>query len=256
MTPDAELAAYQRQIADLNAELEQTNRGLIALYAELEEARQAAERLAATEAELAAVRAEHELLAERDRMARDLHDRVIQRIFAAGMTLQTAAKLARSPQASARIEAVIGDLDTSIDEIRETIFELRHRQRAVPPSIRAGIFAVVAETEPNLGFAPALTFDGLVDSVPDHLSGHLLAVLREALSNVVRHAEASSVSVTIRVGPELELTVTDDGRGMGSVTRSSGVRNMRERAEELGGTFRLVSEPGAGTTLAWCVPAG
>lgn len=207
----------------------------------------------AAEAELAATRAERALLAERDRMARDLHDRVIQRIFAAGISLQTAVRLARNPRAAERIEGVISDLDTTITELRETIFTLRH---GIRPSagLRDQIIALTEEAAPALGFTPAVSFSGAPDSVPPEVAEHVLAVCREALSNVARHAGATTATVTLGIGGEVALEVTDNGRGLGAPARSSGLRNMRERAEMLGGTFRISGEPGAGTRLQWRVP--
>ena len=207
----------------------------------------------AADAELAAARAERDLIAERDRMARDLHDRVIQRIFAAGMSLQTAASVARNPQAAARIETAIADLDTSIVELRETIFTLRHGPRD-RPTLHKTITMLASQVSPALGFTPAVSFHGPEDIVPDDVAANLLAVCREALSNIARHAAATSAAVTLTAGPDLILEVTDNGRGIGDPTRSSGLRTMRERAELLGGTFGIVSQPGAGTRLEWRVP--
>lgn len=205
------------------------------------------------EADLAAARAEATLLAERDRMARDLHDRVIQRIFAAGMTLQTAASMARNPQAAVRIETVVGDLDTAIDELRETIFTLRHGTRP-GTGLREQVAALAEQAAPALGFSPEVSFDGKPADIPDEVAQHVLAVCREALSNIARHAGASRAALSLSAGGEVLLTVSDNGRGIGDTTRSSGLRNMRERAEMLGGTFRVVSQPGAGTSLEWRVP--
>lgn len=209
----------------------------------------------AAEAELAAARAEQTVLAERDRMARDLHDRVIQRIFAAGMSLEAAASLARNPAAATRIQAVIRDLDTSIDELRETIFMLRHGTRP-NAGLRDGIIALADAAAPVLGFSPEVRFDGPADGIPAQTAEHILAVCREALSNIARHAEASAAAITLSVGSEILLTVSDDGRGLGEITRSSGLRNMGERAELLGGAFAVTSQPGPGTRLEWRVPAG
>lgn len=214
--------------------------------------------LLAAEAELAAARAEQQVLAERDRMARDLHDRVIQRVFAAGMSLHTAARTARNPDAATRIETVIGDLDTAIDEIRETIFTLRRPARQAV-SLRDEILTLATDAAIPLGFTPAVTFDGPADGIPGDVSAHLLAVCREALSNIARHAHATAATVTVSTGAgtpgsEVLLQVADNGRGLGDTTRSSGLRNMRERAEMLGGGFQITSEPGGGTRLEWRVP--
>lgn len=207
----------------------------------------------AAEAELAAARAEQTVLAERDRMARDLHDRVIQRIFAAGMSLEAAASLARNPAAATRIQNVIRDLDTSIDELRETIFMLRHGTRP-NVGLRDGIVALAGAAAPVLGFSPEVRFDGPTDEIPPQTAEHILAVCREALSNIARHAGASAAAITLSADSEILLTVSDNGRGLGEITRSSGLRNMGERAELLGGTFTATSQPGSGTRLEWRAP--
>lgn len=205
------------------------------------------------EAELAAARAEQEVLAERDRMARDLHDRVIQRIFAAGMALQSTATVASQPEVSARIDAIIGELDISIEEIREAIFTLR-RARREPVSLPAQVLLLMSETTAALGFSPEVSLDGPLSDVPDDVCTQLLPVIREALTNIARHADASAASVTLSAGPELVLRISDNGRGLGDITRMSGLRNMRERAQILDGTFEVTSDPGAGTRLVWRVP--
>lgn len=205
------------------------------------------------EAELAAARAGQDVLAERDRMARDLRDRVIQRVFAAGLSLQTAASLCDSPQVSSRIQAAIGELDASIDEIRKAIFTLRHG-RGERPGLRAQVLALVTEAARALGFTPVVSLDGPVDSVPLEVADQLLAVLRESLSNVARHARASAATVALSADGELLLSVTDNGRGMGPVTRRSGLDNMQERARVLGGTCNVASEQGAWTQVEWRVP--
>ncbi len=206
-----------------------------------------------TEAELAEARAQQEVLAERDRMARDLHDSVIQRLFAAGMALQGTAGLRSGAEVAARVDAVVQELDISIKEIREAIFTLRAGPRA-PASLRAQILELAAGAERTLGFAPAVSFDGAVGSVRPDVVAQVVAVVREALSNVARHAGASAAEITLTAGADLLLAVSDNGRGMGAVSRSSGLRNMRERALLLGGSFEVISEPGAGTRLHWRVP--
>jgi two-component system, NarL family, sensor histidine kinase DevS len=206
-----------------------------------------------TEAELAAARARQEVQDDRDRIARDLHDRVIGRVFAAGMSLQGIASLAGRPELTARIEDVIRELDLSISEVREAIFAL-HRRHTEPAGLRAQVLAVVSDSAAVLGFRPRCSFDGPVDDTPDDVAGQLVPVIREALSNIGRHAHASAAAVRLAAGPGLVLQVSDNGRGMGQTTRSSGLRNMRERAEILGGTFSITSAPGAGTTLEWRIP--
>jgi signal transduction histidine kinase len=207
-----------------------------------------------TEAELAAARITREVLADRDRMARDLHDRVIQRIFGAALTLQGAASLAGHPGMAVRIEAVIHELDLSIEEIRSAIFTLQRGPQS-PASLRAEILDLVANAAQALGFAPTASFSGPVDTVvPDEVAAQVLAVAREALSNIARHAHASAAEITLSADRELVLEVTDNGRGMGGTTRRSGLRNLRDRAAALGGTFDLSGAANAGTTLVWRVP--
>jgi len=210
----------------------------------------------AAEAELAVARAQQDVLAERDRVARGLHDRVIQRVSAAGMSLQTAVGIARNPQASARIEEVIGDLDGVIEEIRRAIFALRHPVRQ-PSGLRNKILALAEEASPALGFTPALIFEGQADDIPDQIAGQVLAVCREALSNIARHARASAVTITLSTRSGVLLRITDNGRGLSGIAQASGrLRGMRERAEALGGTLLAASEPGAWTQLEWRVPLG
>ena len=207
----------------------------------------------AAQAELAAARAERAVLAERDRMARDLHDRVIQRIFAAGMALQTAARLSRSAEATARITAIVGDLDTAIDELRETIFALRRHSRP-DAGLRHSLVSVTEEAAPLLGFSPEVSVAGPADEVPEGTAAQVIAVCREALTNVARHAGASAATVTLSVGADVVLIVRDNGRGAGEPAGIGGLSNMRERAEMRGGTFRVSGPPGSGTTLEWRVP--
>ncbi|QWF77975.1 sensor histidine kinase [Amycolatopsis sp. CA-230715] len=240
----AELAAAHQRIADLTEELDTTNRGIIALHTELEAARDAEARAWARNA----------VLAERDRIARDLHDQVIQRVFSAGLILQGSAALIRNPRAAERVRTVIGELDATVRDLRTAIFGLHdHPQEAV--SLRIQLADLIAEADDNLGFSPTVSFAGPIDAaVPDHIAADLLAVTREALSNLARHAHATKAELSLAVGDELVLRVSDNGRGLGTTTRSSGLRNMRERAQIHDGGFSITSEPGAGTRLEWRVP--
>ncbi|MFI6400612.1 PAS domain S-box protein [Streptomyces sp. NPDC050548] len=209
----------------------------------------------AAQAELAAARADREVMAERDRIARDLHDMVIQRVFGAGLALQSITARITHPDTSSRIHKVIDELDATIRELRGTIFELgQPAQKAA--SLRAQVLDETATAQDRLGFAPAVEFDGPVDAaLPDTTAAHLLAALREALSNVARHAHATAVRVTVRAGDELLLEVTDNGRGIDpAVTRSSGLTNLRRRAEKLGGTFEVAGRAEGGTRLRWRIP--
>jgi PAS domain S-box-containing protein len=209
----------------------------------------------AAQAELAAARADREVMAERDRIARDLHDMVIQRVFGAGLALQSITARITRPDTPARINKVIGELDATIRELRGTIFDLnRPTQRAA--SLRAQVLDETTTAQDRLGFAPAVEFVGPVDAaLPDATTAHLLAVLREALSNVARHAHASAAWVAVHAADELLLEVTDNGRGIDpAVTRSSGLTNLRRRAEKLGGTFEATGRSEGGTRLRWSIP--
>lgn len=207
----------------------------------------------AIQAELAVARAESEVLAERDRIARDLHDTVIQRVFGAGLALQSAVSQVIRPAVADRINSVIGDLDATIKELRGAIFDLHHSpQRAARLGVRLVDLATSAQR--GLGFEPVITLTGPVDTVPDVIGTHVLAVAQEALSNIIRHAYASAAEIALDVGTELVLQVTDNGRGLGPTARASGLANLRERAEAFGGTFEITGQPGAGTRLRWCVP--
>ncbi|GAA4601989.1 signal transduction histidine kinase [Actinoplanes octamycinicus] len=212
---------------------------------------------AALALERARAQEERELLAvleDRERIARDLHDVVIQRLFATGMHLQGAVAAAGRPEVAKRINDAVDDLDATIRDIRRSIFELR---APVGPSLRGELREAVAAAEPALGFRPELETSGPVDSaVPDDVVPELLAVLREALSNVARHARAGSARVSVRVADgELFLQVRDDGVGIDPALARGGVVNMGERAADLGGTFEVGPAPdGSGTLLTWHVP--
>ena len=205
------------------------------------------------ERQLQVARAELSVLEDRERIARDLHDTVIQRLFAAGMSLQAAAAQS-SPDVQQRVGGVVDELDTTIREIRQAIFRLT-AHNLDDASLRRRLVAVVDEADEPLGFAPEVRFDGPIETVDDDRAEHLLAVLREALSNVARHARASHAQVRVSVSDRLELVVADDGIGVPSdAVPGGGTTNLRGRAEDLGGTFLI--EPGTprGTVVRWTVP--
>jgi signal transduction histidine kinase len=195
---------------------------------------------------------------DRDRIARDLHDQVIQRLYAAGMSLQGTAPMAADPIVRNRIEHVIDEMDQAIADIRTAIFSLHARGRETMPGLRGQIVAIADELTPMLGFAPAVRLGGRLDeSVAVGQAEHLLAVLREALSNAARHANASQVEVSVVADSELILRVIDDGTGIGSNTRRSGLASMSERAQLLGGTLNVGpadKAAGTGTVLEWRIP--
>ena len=194
------------------------------------------------------------VLEDRDRIGRDLHDLVIQQLFAVGLSLQGASRLGGQPDVvAARVVAAVDDIDATIKDIRRSIFELSAPEAS--SDVRAELTAGVVKAEASLGLRPRLVFEGPVDSlVPPDLTLQMLAVLSEALSNVARHAAAGQVEVRVRAGDDLLLTVTDDGAGMPAHVRESGLRNMRERALARGGTFEVGDADGGGTVVSWCVP--
>ncbi|MEV6349710.1 GAF domain-containing sensor histidine kinase [Actinoplanes sp. NPDC051851] len=194
------------------------------------------------------------LLEDRERIARDLHDVVIQRLFATGMQLQGAVHHAPKPEAAKRINAAVDDLDATIRDIRRSIFELR---APVGPSLRGELRETAEAAAESLGFRPTLDTAGPVDSaIPDDLVPELLAVLREALSNVARHAQASCARVSVRVTEdEVVLSVEDDGVGTDPGKARGGVVNMGERAYDLGGSFEIgPASSGNGTLVVWRAP--
>ena len=217
--------------------------------------------------ELAARRADAERLSlfeDRDRIARDLHDLVIQRLYATGMSLEGAMPMITRPELKTRISNAVDAMDDTIKDIRATIFALQARDHAdAQPDIRASIVDVVDEMTPMLSFAPSLRLGpGLREQVPGEIGEQVLAVLREALSNAARHAHASRVDVTVEVAEDGMLTVqvTDDGVGIPDGGRRSGLRNLADRAGKLDGELHLgPADEGAdrpGTRLAWRIPVG
>ncbi|MFF7158497.1 GAF domain-containing protein [Streptomyces sp. NPDC008139] len=218
--------------------------GQAALALELAERRRGAEQLA--------------LLEDRDRIARDLHDLAIQRLFATGMTLQSAVRFVQHPEASERLLRAVDDLDETIKIIRSTIFGLRsHDRERTGSGLRIRASMAVEDAVPTLGFTPALRMEGLIDTdVPTPVAEETVAVLVEALSNVARHARATSAEVSLVVASgTLTVTVDDDGVGAPSGGHRSGLRNLEERAARLGGELSLSASPRGGTRLVWRVPA-
>jgi signal transduction histidine kinase len=198
------------------------------------------------------------LVEDRERIAADLHDTVIQRLFATGLALEASLRLA-PPELAPRIEQSVVDLDETIRQIRSTIFALQ-APRMRGRGLRSEIRALATEAAASLGFEPHVRLDGPIDTaVSEAVAGDLLASLREALSNVVRHAGASRVDVAVAVALEGELiaTVTDDGVGIVRAERPGGrgLTNMARRAESLGGQLAFTPGPqGRGTVVTWRVP--
>lgn len=202
----------------------------------------------------------HELavLEDRERIARDLHDTVIQRLFATGLSLQGSVRLVRNDAEAAvgRIESAVDELDLTVKYIRSAIFGLE-ASRPTTTGARDQVVTVVREAARALGFEPSLLLDGPIDSaLTERGTAAVVATLREALSNVARHAQASRAEVSVIAGPTVTLRVVDDGIGppaQGS-TVGNGLRNMAARAEELGGTFELRAGADGGAILEWRIP--
>lgn len=197
---------------------------------------------------------ELEVISERDRIARDLHDHVIQRLFAVGLTLQGAIPRARVPEVQERLADTVDELQNVIQEIRTTIFDL-HGGSSGTTRLRQRVSDAVNAFS-RVGLRLGVNFVGPLSVVDAILADHAEAVVLEAVSNAVRHAEAISISVTVRVEDEFTIEVVDDGCGMPSDVTASGLNNLRDRADQLGGSLSITSGPGGGTVLRWSAPLG
>ena len=197
------------------------------------------------------------LLEDRERIARDLHDTVIQRLFATGLSLQGTARLTVKPEVTARIQDAVEDLDETVKHIRTVIFGLE-KSSVRGDGLRQRVMTLTREASGALGFLPAVDFVGPVDTVVGKRAGdELLAVLREALSNIARHAGATQVTVEVDCTDEFALRVVDNGRGLPADVanaRGLGLRNMASRAEALRGRFEVRPGDGGGAVLEWAVP--
>lgn len=199
---------------------------------------------------------ELEVLEDRERIARDLHDRVLQDLFAIGLEIQGTARRAEDDALASRLDGHVEDLDRTIREIRTVIFGFG-TGAARRPGVEQAVREVVAQATRALGFAPSLQIDGAIDAlVPVPEAGELLAVLREALANVARHARARRVDVRVLCGElHLLLEVVDDGRGLPAAPHGgNGLDNMQTRAEALGGSVVLERASTGGTVVQWSVP--
>ncbi len=196
------------------------------------------------------------VLDDRDRIARDLHDRVIQRVYAVGMTLQETTRSSDLGQVMDRINKSVDDLDATISEIRTSIYELG--DSAVPAGLRHSVLELTSELAPMLGARPEVSFAGPIDNaVSQRIADNLLAVLREALTNAGKHAKATHYRVTLAVTDEVTLEVIDNGVGFNHSLKSDqglGLANLRSRAERLHGTFDVTPVDLGGTRVTWRVP--
>jgi signal transduction histidine kinase len=197
---------------------------------------------------------------DRERIARGLHDTVIQRVFAVALSLQATGVLTSEPAVKERLATAVADLDETIRQVRTAIFALEPPPMA-QGGLRVQVLELCAEATRSLGFDPDVRFAGPVDLVPEPVRVELLSTLREALSNVARHARATTVRVEVaatasEAGEELDLEVVDNGVGPSVAGESAGkgLGNMAGRAQDRGGSFALTTTPTGGSQLRWHVP--
>ncbi|AVZ39888.1 MULTISPECIES: GAF domain-containing sensor histidine kinase [unclassified Dietzia] len=193
-----------------------------------------------------------EVLAERERIARDLHDHVIQHIFAAGLSLQGTLQRTRSPDVRERLTRTIDTLQDIVQEIRTTIFDL-HTEDTQTTRLRQRIHEVIDQQLGDSSLCTRVRISGPLSVVGPRTAEHVVAVLRESVTNVVRHARAESMTVTVGIGDDIVVEVADDGVGLEESTDRSGLANLRRRADDLGGTFATSTHAG-GTVIRWSVP--
>jgi signal transduction histidine kinase len=199
------------------------------------------------------------VLQDRERIAMDLHDTVIQQLFAIGLSLEATSRRVEDEEVQRRLHLAVENLDGTIKRIRSTIFSLGEGSHGQAEGLRQRVLNLVDELEPSLPARPSVEFDGPVDTrVPREAADEVISVLRELLSNVARHAKASSVVVSVAVGPELVVRVDDDGVGPpdrdAAPSGGLGLGNLSRRAERRGGAFSLTARAGGGTTAEWNVP--
>jgi PAS domain S-box-containing protein len=221
-----------------------------ALAIELDQAREDRERLLLSD--------------ERERIARDLHDHAVQSLFAVGLSLQSIAPLVENHRAVERVEEAVDSIDSTIKQIRTAIFTLS-TPTIRDAGMRSELMRLVAQAARSLGFDPAVSFDGPIDTVPDDIGAQVLAVVQEGLSNIARHAHAGRASVDVALSPsQCQVLIVDDGvgfdsRGAGTdagTDAGSGLRNLRSRAENLQGRLAVTTGSGQGTRVDWSVPIG
>ncbi|WP_026422709.1 GAF domain-containing protein [Actinokineospora inagensis] len=194
-----------------------------------------------------------DVLADRDRIAQDLHDHVIQRLYATGMSLQGTLRRIDDPEARARVHRSVEQLDQTVREIRTSIFDLQAVDDST--SLRRRLLDVVADVGAGSPVSPAVSMSGAIDTlVRPEIGDQALAVLREALSNAVRHAGATKIAVEVVAGDALLVRVSDNGVGLGEPLHRSGLENIRRRAEQCHGRCDIESPEAGGTTVRWQVP--
>ncbi len=195
---------------------------------------------------------ELDVLTDRDRIARDLHDHVIQRLFAVGLALQGTIPRARSPEVQQRLMESVDDLQQVIQEIRTAIFDL-HGASAGVTRLRQRLDEAIAQFSTG-ELRTSAQYSGPLSVVDTALADHAEAVVREAVSNAVRHADATTLTVNVTVGDDLCIEVIDDGKGIADDVTASGLTNLNQRAHDAGGSFTIEALPTRGTKLRWCAP--
>ena len=196
-----------------------------------------------------------DVFGDRDRIARDLHDRVIQRLFATGLQLQSTLRRSPDPAVQRRIQQAVEDLDETVREIRTSIFDLHTSGEAADGGLRRRLLDAASDAAAGWELTPSVRIAGAVDTlVPPEVAAHAVAVVREAVSNAARHAHAGQVTLTVEAGDELLVDVVDDGSGIEPGVARSGLRNLEGRALECGGSFNVGPTPRGGTRLSWRVP--
>ncbi|CAM2778391.1 GAF domain-containing protein [Prescottella defluvii] len=199
-----------------------------------------------------------DVLADRDRIARDLHDNVIQQLFATGMSLQSLLLDENAPvpeSAAGTLTKSVSQLDRMIHEIRTTIFDLQTAGEQAPTSLRRRLLDAIGDLTTRSVLVPNVQFTGAIDTlVPTRIHPHAESVLREGLSNALRHADATTITVAIDAADHLTIRICDDGVGVSETTRRSGLDNLARRAEQCGGSCTVLPGPGGGTELTWRVP--
>ncbi|MCX2949126.1 GAF domain-containing protein [Lentzea sp. NEAU-D7] len=194
-----------------------------------------------------------DVLEDRDRIARDLHDHVIQRLFATGMSLQGSLTWVTHPEVRRRVTKAVNQLDQTVLEIRTSIFDLQ--ADASDTGLRRRLLNIVAEITEGADVSPAVRMSGTIDSlVPDYIGAHAEAVVRETVTNAMRHSHATELTLTVEAGDSLIISMVDNGLGMPPEVARSGLRNLEQRAAELNGTLTVGEEPGGGTRVTWRVP--
>jgi signal transduction histidine kinase len=233
------------------------NRWIIVLARDISARLQAEDELRQSHEALRDAEQQVAIARDRERIARDLHDTVIQQLFAEGLGLQAAmANLHDQEHTREKLQSTIDGLDEVIRALRLAIFSLQ-RTHAAPGGIRGRLVEAVAQVSEALGFEPRIQFDGKMGAISDGIAGELVPVLREALSNVARHARAHSARVSITVDDSVTLTVSDDGVGVpDEVIGGRGLGNLIERARVLGGDCTITRQPSGGSLFRWQVPAG